>query len=89
MRGTSHGSVSVCVCLSQVGVLLQRQNVKRRITQTTPHDSPSDSSFLTPNISAKFRRGSGGVGQNRRLSTNNRLYLENGKDKHIVSIKVE
>ena len=89
MRGTSHGSVSVCVCLSQVGVLLQRQNVKGRITQRTPHDSPSDSSFRTPNISAKFRRGSGGVGKNRRLSTNNRLYLENGKDKHIVSIKVE
>ena len=44
-----------------------------------------DSSFLTPKISAKFDRGhpygapnAGGVGQNRRLSTNNRLYLENG-----------
>ena len=34
----------------------------------------------------------GGVNQNRRLSTNNRLYLENGTRqtlRHIVSIKVE
>jgi len=31
----------------------------------------------------------GGVGQNRRLSTNNRLYLENGNDRRMVSIKVE
>ena len=30
---------------------------KRRITQTTPHDTPKDSSFLTPKISAKFDRG--------------------------------
>ena len=27
IRGTSHGPVSVCLCLSQVGVLLKRQNV--------------------------------------------------------------
>ena len=27
IRGTSHGPVSVCVCLSQVGVLLKRLNV--------------------------------------------------------------
>jgi len=31
------------------------KTVKRRITQTTPDDSPS--SFLTPKISAKFYRG--------------------------------
>jgi len=30
----------------------------------------------------------GGVGQNWRLSANNRLYLENGK-RHMLSIKVE
>ena len=63
IRGTSHGpvSVSVCVCLSvclsQAGVLLKRQ--KRRITQTTPHDtqgslvfccqrSPRNSTGVTP-----------------------------------------
>jgi len=27
IRGTSHGPVSVCVCLTQVGVLLKRLNV--------------------------------------------------------------
>jgi len=45
-----------------------------------------DSSFLKPKIFAKFDQGhpptgapnAGGVGQNRRLSTNNRLYLGNG-----------
>jgi len=30
-------AMSVCLCLSQVGVLLKRLNAKRRITQTTPH----------------------------------------------------
>ena len=30
---------------------------KHRFTQTTPHDSPGDSSFLKPKISAKFDRG--------------------------------
>jgi len=38
--------------------------------------------FLTPKISAKFERGGGanrgGVSHNRRLSTNNSLYLDNG-----------
>ena len=47
-------SVCVRVCLSQAGVLLKRQNV--RITQTTPHDTPRESSFLMPKISAKFDR---------------------------------
>ena len=54
---------------------------KRRITQTTPHDSPGTLVFLTPKISAKFdwdAPNAGGVGQNRRLSTNSWLYLENG-----------
>ena len=52
------------------------KTAKRRIIQTTPHDS-SGTSFLMPKISAKIRQGSppagapnaGGVGQNRRLST--------------------
>ena len=43
MRGTSHGPVSVCVCQSQVEVLLKR--LKRRITQTTPHDTPGSLVF--------------------------------------------
>ena len=33
------------------------KTAKRRITQTTPHDTPKDSSFLMPKISAKFDRG--------------------------------
>ena len=40
---------SVCVCLSQVGVLLKRLNVSSH--------KQTDSSFLTPKISAKFDRG--------------------------------
>ena len=62
------------------------KTTKRRITQTTPHDSPGtlvfwcqrsprNSSGITPCVAPNAR----GVGQNRRLSTNrpNRLYLEN------------
>ena len=71
IRGTSHGPVSVCPCLSEVGVLLKRQNVHKQ-----HHTYPRDSSFLMPKISAKFDRGHphGGAkcrwgGQNRRLST--------------------
>jgi len=54
------------------------------MTQTTPHDSPGTS--LTPKDVREIRSGSpptgapkAGGGQNRRLSTNNRLYLENSK----------
>jgi len=45
IRGTSHGPVSVCpslrpsVCLS-VTSRCSTKTAKRRITQTTPHDSP-------------------------------------------------
>jgi len=42
--------LSVCLCLSQVGVLL------KQITLTTPRDSPGDFSFLIPKILAKFHR---------------------------------
>jgi len=93
IRGTSHGPVSVrpSVCLtglyvrpSQAGVPLKRQNVGSHKQHPT---NLRDSSFLVPKISAKFDRGhplrgapnAGGVGQNRRLSTNNCLYRENGK----------
>ena len=64
IRGTSHGpvsvcsSVSVCVCLCpSVTSRSSTKTAKRRITQTTPHDTPRDSSFLVPKISAKFDRG--------------------------------
>ena len=42
------------VCLS-VTSRSSTKTAKRRITQTTPHDSPG-SSFRTPKISAKFHR---------------------------------
>ena len=82
IRGTSHGPVSVSVCLS-VTSRSSTKTDKRRITQTTPHDSPGtlvfwcqtsprNSTGVTPYEGAEWG------GQNRRLSTNNRLYLENG-----------
>ena len=86
IRGTSHGpvSVSVCLCLS-VTSRCSTKTAKRRITQTTLHDSPGtlvfwsqiyprNSTGVTPYEGAEYRWG----GKNRRLSTNNRLYLENG-----------
>jgi len=42
-----------CVCLS-ITSQSSTKTAKRRITQTTPHDSPGISSFLMPKISAKF-----------------------------------
>ena len=56
IRGTSHGPVSVCVCPS-VTSRSSTKTAKRRITQTIPYDTPRDSSFLVPKISAKFDRG--------------------------------
>jgi len=61
------------------------ETAKRRITQRTSHDtprsldfwcqrSPRNSTGVTPNEGAECRWDS----QNWRLSTNNRLYLENG-----------
>ena len=76
--------LSVCLCPS-VTSRCSTKTAKRRITQTTPHDSPGtlvfwcqtsprNSTGVTPCEGAECRWG----GQNRRLSTNNRLYLENG-----------
>jgi len=45
-------------------------------------------SYPADEISSLKGRGHG-QGQNLRLSTNNRLYLENGKDRRMVCIKVE
>ena len=62
------------------------KTAKRRITQTTPHDSPGTLFFWSQRspgnstgITPYGAPNAGGVGQNRRLSTNSRLYLENGK----------
>jgi len=81
-RGTSHGPVSVRLSVTS---RCSTKTAKRRITQTTPHDSagtlvfwcqrsPQNSTGSPPTRAPN----AGGVGQNRRLSTNNRLYLENG-----------
>ena len=80
IRGTSRGPVSVSVTSQS-----STKTAKRRITQTTPYDtlgtlvfrsqrSPRNSTGVTPYEGVDCRWG----GQNRRLSTNNRLYLENG-----------
>ena len=75
IRGTSHGPVSVCLCLS-VTNRRSTETAKRTITQTTPHDSPGTLVFRAKDL-REIRPGSpptrapnaGGVGQNRRLST--------------------
>jgi len=77
------------LCLSVCPSVTSRSSTKKakqRITQTVPHDSPGtlvfwcqrsprNSTGVTPYEGAECRWG----GQNGRLSTNDRLYLENGK----------
>ena len=92
----SHGpvSVSVCLCLSQVGVLLKRQNVGSR-NNTTRY--PRDSSFFVAKDLREIRPGSppmrapnaGGVvkiGDFRQITG---YISKTVKDRQIVSIKVE
>ena len=76
-------SVSVCVSLSQVGVLLKRLNVgshkqHHTIPQGLSFSDAKDLREIRPGLPPTGAPNAGGVGQNRRLSTNNRLYLENG-----------
>ena len=94
IRGTSHGPVSVrlsvclSVCLSVRPSVTSRcstKTAKGRITQTTPHDSPGTLVFWcqrslrnSTGVTPTRAPNAGGVGQNRRLLTNSRLYLENG-----------
>jgi len=88
IRGTSHGPVSVrlCLCLS-VSVTSRSctKTAKRRITKTTPHDSPGTLVFgcqrspristgITPCGGAKYRWG----GSKLATFANRWLYLENG-----------
>ena len=100
IRGTSHGPVSVFVCLCQSVSVTSRsstETAKRRITQTTPHNSSGTVVFLSPKISAKFDRGKplrgrqmqvGQViiGDFRQITG---YISKTVKDRHIVSIKVE
>jgi len=96
IRGTSHGPVSVCVRLS-VTSRSSTKTAKHRITQTTPHDTPKDSSFLMPKMCAQFDRGH--PLQGRRMQVGwvriGDFWLITGfisktvQDRHILPIKVE
>ena len=86
IRGTSHGPVSVRLSVRlSVTSRCSTKTAKRRITQTTPHDSPGTLVLDVKDL-REIRLGSppagapntGGVGQNRGISTNSWLYLENG-----------
>jgi len=86
IRGTSHGPVSVRLSVRpSVTSRCSTKTAKGRITETTSHDSPGTLVFGAKDI-REIRPGSPptrapnavGVGQNRRLLTNSRLYLENG-----------
>jgi len=77
----------LCLCLSvrlsQVGVLLKRQNVRSHkqhhtIPQGLYFSGAKDLREIRPGSPPTMVPNAGGVGQNRRLSANNRLYLENG-----------
>ena len=72
------------VCLS-VTSRCSTKTAERRITQRTPHDSPGtlvsdakDRREIGPRSPPTGALNAGGVDQNRRLSTNSWLYLENG-----------
>ena len=76
------------VCLSVRPSVTSRcstKTAKCRITQTTLHDTPGTLVFCcqrsprnSTGVTTYGVPNAGGVGQNRRLSTNNWLYLENG-----------
>ena len=71
------------VCPLQVGVLLKRLNVGSRkqhhtIAQRLQFSDAKDLREIPPGSPPAEAPNAGGVGQNRRLSTNSWLYLENG-----------
>ena len=77
-------AMCLSVCPSQAGVLLKRLNVGSRkqqhtIAQGLKFSEAKDLSEIRPGSPTTWAPNAGGVGQNRRLSTNNRLYLEKGK----------
>ena len=91
-------AMGLCPCLSvSVTSRCSTKTAKRRITQTTPHDTPRDSSFLMPKISAKFDRGHPlrgrqmqvgwvKIGDFRQITG---YISKTVEDRHIVSVKVE
>jgi len=79
IRGTSHGLRPSVSATSRRST----KTAKRRITQATPHDSPGTQFFdakdlheIRPGSPTTGAPNAGGAGQNRRLSTNKRLYLK-------------
>ena len=79
IRGTSHGPVSVCLCLSvsvsvcvrlsQAGVILKRQNVgshkqNRTIQQGVQFSDAKDLREIRPGSPPTWAPNAGGVGQN-------------------------
>ena len=86
-------SVSVSVCLSQVGVLLKRLNVGSH-KQTTRYPGTR---FLLPSISAKFDRGHPVLGRQMQMGWDKigdfrqiTSYISKTvQEKSMVSIKVE
>ena len=89
IRGTSHGPVSVRPSVTSRSCT---KTAKRRMTQTTPHDS-----FLKPKISTKFDRGHPLRGCQMQVGWVKIVdfrqitgYISKTvKDRHMVSIKVE
>ena len=87
-------ALCLSVCPSQVGVLLKRLNVgsqkqHRKIAQGLQFSNTKDLREIPQGSTPAGAPNAGGVGQNRRLTTNSWTYLETVQDRRIVSIKVE
>jgi len=83
-----------CVRLSQVGVLPKQLNVRsdkqhHTIAQGLSFSEAKNLREILPVSPPTGAPNASGVGENRRLSTNNWLYLENGTRLHTFSIKFE
>ena len=75
-------ALCLSVCPLQAGVLLKRQNIgshKQHHTIAQGLSGAKDLREIRPGSPPTGAPNAGGVGQNRQLSTNNRLHLENGK----------
>jgi len=87
-------SVCLCLCLSQAGVLLKRQNIGSHHKQ---HHTIPPGTILKPKISAKFDRGhpytgapnAGGVGKIGDFPQITVYISKKVQDRRMVSIKVE
>ena len=85
----------LCLCLSQVGVLLKRLNVGSH--KTTAHNSQGTLDFWCQRYPRNFTGSppptgapnAGGMGQNRRLSTNDCYISKTVQDRRMGFIEVE